>query len=282
MKTKSFFILMLIFIPLLMNSQNYFTDGMRWRTQISGTHKPEIVTLIEVVTIEKTMNDNCFYMYRSYENGPHNKELIALIKTEESKVYFQLEKSNSSEWYLLYDFNLKPGDGCFVYSPFTSYQNPTPYKTYVKCIGIEENFEHKDWRLLQLEEYQDASCSKLIGNGTWIKGISSLNGVLYNNRFGVDGVNSLLLDVSDNNKIIYSHQQTAISELTDTLIPNIRIQGLDVYISVDGNIKGSLYAQNGVHLGNYMFNQTPTHVKLSSKGVYVLQLENKSVKILVP
>lgn len=265
-----------------MNSQNYFTDGMKWRTQISGTHEPEVVTSIEVVTIEKTTSENCFYMYRSYENDAYNKDLIATIKTEESKVYFKLEGANNSEWYLLYDFSLKPGDGCFVYSPFTSYKNSTPYKTYVKCIGIEDNFEGSDWRVLRLEEYNDASCTNIIGTGSWIKGVSSLNGVLYNNHFGVDGVNRLLLDVSDNHKIIYSNNRTGISETTDTPIPNIRIQDLDVYISVNGNISGSLYSQTGIQIGNYIFNQTPTHIKLSHKGVYILQLGNNAIKILVP
>lgn len=69
MKMKYFILLILAFIPFLMNGQNYFTDGMKWRTQLYGTHEPEGGKSIEVVSIEKTQVDNCFNMYRSYEDN---------------------------------------------------------------------------------------------------------------------------------------------------------------------------------------------------------------------
>lgn len=186
------------------STQKLFTDGMKWRTQIYGTHEPGEVKSIEVVTIEKTQDENCFHMYRSYEDNTSDRELIAVIKEEESKVYFKPNGFKSSEWYLLYDFSLKPGEGCFIYSPLTFSKNSEPYKTYVKCIGIDEKF-NGDWSLLRLEEYTDDSCSNILGNGSWIIGLSSLKGILYNNRFEVDGFGSLLLEVSDNERILYSN-----------------------------------------------------------------------------
>jgi len=281
MKIKSFILLILAFIPLLMNGQNQFTDGMKWRTQIYGTHEPEVVKSIEVVTIEKTLDENCFNMYRSYEDNTSDRELVAVIKKEESKVYFNPNGYKSSEWYLLYDFSLKPGEGCFIYSPLSFSEDSEPYKTYVKCIGIDEKF-NENWSVLRLEEYTDDSCLNIIGNGSWIIGLSSLNGILYNNRFEVDGFGSLLLEVSDNESILYSNMQSGILEITDTSIPNIKVDGLDIYISVDDDICGSIYSQAGVHIGDYKFSKTPTHIKLSNKGVYILKLENTSKKILVP
>lgn len=275
-------LLILAFIPLLMNGQNHFTDGMKWRTQIYGTHEPEVVKSIEVVTIEKTPDDNCFKMYRSYEDNTSDRELIAVVKQEESKVYFNHNGLKSSEWYLLYDFNLNPGEGCFIYSPLTFSEDSEPYKTYVKCIGIDENF-NEDWSVLRLEEYTDDSCLNIIGHGSWIIGLSSLNGILYNNRFEVDGFSSrLLLEVSDDEKILYSNKQSGIIEITDTSIPNIKVDGLDIYISVNDDMCGSIYSQSGVHIGDYKFSKTPTHIKLSNRGVYILKLENTSRKILVP
>lgn len=282
MNIKRFILLTLAFIPLLMNGQSHFADGMKWRTQISGTHEPEVVKSIEVVTIEKTPDDNCFNMYRSYEDNTSDRELIAVIKKEESKVYFNPNGLKSSEWYLLYDFNLKPGEGCFIYSPLTFSEDSEPYKTYVKCIGIDENF-NEYWSVLLLEEYTDDSCLNIIGHGSWIIGLSSLNGILYNNRFEVDGFSSrLLLEVSDDEKILYSNKQSGIIEITDTYIPNIKVDGLDIYISVNDDMCGSIYSQSGVHIGDYKFSKTPTHIKLSNRGVYILKLENTSRKILVP
>lgn len=281
MKIKSFILLILAFISLSMNSQNLFTDGMKWRTLIYGTHEHEVVNSIEIVTIEKTLDENCFNMYRSYEDNTSDRELIAVIKTEESKVYFTPNGFKSSEWYLLYDFSLKPGEGCFIYNPLTFTEDSKPYKTYVKCIGIDEKF-NEDWSLLRLEEYTDKSCLNLIGNGSWIKGLSSLNGILYNNRFGVDGFSSFLLEVSDNERVLYSNIPSGILETTDTSIPNIKVDGLDLYISVNDDICGSIFSQAGVHIGDYKFSKAPTHIKLSNRGVYILKLENTSKKILVP
>lgn len=272
---------LLAFIPLLMNGQNQFTDGMKWRTQIYGTHEPVPAKSIEVVTIEKTMDENCFNMYRSYEDNTSDRELVAVIKQEESKVYFNPNGFKSSEWYLLYDFSLKPGEGCFIYSPLTFSEDSEPCKTYVKCIGIDEKF-YEDLSVLRLEEYKDDSCLNLLGNGSWIIGLSSLNGILYNNLFEADGISSLLLEVSDNERILYSNTPSGISERTDTSIPNIKVNGLDIYISVNDDICGSIYSQAGVHIGDYKFSKTPTHIKLSNRGVYILKLENTSKKILVP
>lgn len=136
--------------------------------------------------------------------------------------------------------------------------------------------------MLRLEEYTDNSCLNIIGNGSWIIGLSSLNGILYNNRFEVDGFSSFLLEVSDNERILYSNIPSGILEITDTSIPNIKVDGLDIYISVNDDICGSIYSQAGVHIGDYKFSKTPTHIKLSNRGIYILKFENTSKKILVP
>lgn len=104
------------------------------------------------------------------------------------------------------------------YRPLTFSKDSEPYKTYFKCIGIDEKF-NGDWSLLRLEEYTDDSCLNILGNGSRIIGLSSLKGILYNNRFEVDGFGSLLLEVSDNEKILYSNMLSGILEITDPSIP---------------------------------------------------------------
>lgn len=268
----------LLFLPLLMNGQSFFTDGMKWRTQIFGTQEQEPVAAIEVVTIERTPEDNCFDMFRSYEDNMSAKELIAVIRTEESKIFFQPKDSKNSEWYLMYNFGLKQGEGCFIYSPLSSSENSVPVKTYIKCVSIDKSSEYE---VLLLEEYADDSCSNIIGRGSWIKGLSSLNGFLYNNRFEVDGFSSRLLDVSDNERILYTDKQSCILETTGHSIPDIKIDGLDVYISVDDEICGSLYFISGELIGKYKFSQIPAHIVLPDRGIYVLQVGKVSRKIMI-
>lgn len=281
MKMKRIILIMLAFIPFIMNGQVHFTDGMKWRTEFSGTHTPEWVTSIEVVTIEKTLDDNCFNLYRSDEDNTSERELIAVIKQEESKVYFNPNGYKSSEWYLLYDFSLKPGEGCYIYNPVVLSKDSEPYKTYIKCIGIDEKF-NEDWSAMLLEEYTDDSCLYILGTGSWITGLSSLNGILHNNRFGDDGVYTRLLDISCGERIIYSNKPSGISEITDTDDLNIKIEGLDISVSAKDNICGSIYTQAGIHMGDYKFSKTPTHIKLSHRGIYIIKLGNTAKKILVP
>ncbi|MDE5652065.1 MAG: hypothetical protein K2I48_01195, partial [Muribaculaceae bacterium] len=270
MKTKDIILLFMFFIPFLVNGQNHFVDGMTWRTRVCGTHDPEAKESIEVVSIEKGVDNDCFNMYRSYEDNAYDREFIAVIKNEGSKVYFNPAGINSSEWYLLYDFGLKPGEGCFVYCPLAISEDSKPYKTYVKCLCIDEKF-NEDWDVLRLEEYTDDSCTTMIGNGSWIRGLSSVNGVLYNNRFEDDGFGSVLLDVRDNERIIYSNSQSGILETTDIASVEVKIDGLEISISVDDDVYGCIYSQTGLNIGEFRFSKTPTCIKLSNRGIYILR-----------
>ena len=123
-----------------------------------------------------------------------------------------------------------------------------------------------------------------MGTGTWLTGLSSLNGILYNHCFDIDGFGStLLLDVSDNEKKIYPNISTGVVQATETLVPhfNIKIDGTDIKISTDHETIGSLYDQSGVLIGDYRFSKTPTSIALPSKGIYILKSGNITKKILV-
>lgn len=278
---RKYILFILSLIPFVMEAQTSFTDGMKWRTQISGTHNPEPVTTIETVTIEKTSGDNIYDMYRFYEDNKSAKEYVAVIKTDGSKVYFKPVDSKTSDWYLLYDFGIKPGEGCFVYSLVTSSISSTPERTYIKCVGMEDSVECEGWHML-LEEYRDDSCSELLGTGSWIKGLSSLNGILYNNRFDVDGFCSKLLDVSVGGGILYSNRESGTKEMIEPPIPEITIDGLDIHITVNTEICGALYSMSGIKIGNYKFSRSPVVIKLSDSGIYILRIGNNSKKIFVP
>ena len=282
MKGVTLFLLSLV--PLVMNSQTSFTDGMKWRTQIIGTHDPEAVASIETVTIEKSVEDDCLKMYRYYENNVSDREFVASVMIDKDKVYFRPCDSKSSEWYLLYDFGMEPGEGCYIYNPVTFSENSIPYFTYVKCVGIDDGSDYNGWKAMSMEEYRDDSCSDILGKGTWLKGLSSLNGILYNNCFGIDGLGAtLLLDVSDNEKNIYPNNSTGIVQARETLDPNfnIKIDGSNIEIFTSHETIGSLYDQSGVLIGEYRFSKTPTKITLPSKGIYILKSGNVSQKILV-
>lgn len=271
-----------VFIPLAVNSQTLFTDGMTWCTQISGTHSPNVEEVMEYVTLEETETIDIFKMYRSYYKEVSDMEFIAFIKVEGEKVYFKIDESEMSDWYLFYDFGIKPGEGCYVYSPLIISEDMVPYGTYIKCVDIFEYSDSHDWKALTMEEFTDNSCSELIGHGTWIKGLSSLNGILYNNRFEMDGVRTKILSkVLDKGKIIFSNKSSGIIDISDCPNFNININGREILIDSNKAISGSIYSISGIHVGNYQFHNTPISIIVPNTGVYILNAGSISRKLLI-
>lgn len=263
-----------------MNGQTFYSDGMKFRTQRCATIAPSPDISYSVVTLEQTEEPNCFNIYEADEDNESDKEFVAVMKTEGSKVFFKYNDSDASEWYLFYDFDLQPGEGCYFYNPCFKRES-APLKSYLKCTGIEKSYRGSEWDLILLEEYEDDNCSVRLRTGSWLKGLSSLGGFLFNNGFGLDGICSRLMEVSDNGNVIYSVPETGVSEVADLAVPSVRIDGLNVYVSMNDAARGSIYTLSGACLGNYSFGKTPTRIQLPEKGAYILKTGNISKKIFV-
>ena len=272
-----------LLVPLLMYGQCYLTDGMTWRTQIIGLILPEEFISTEIVSIEQTEDEGCFNMYSSNIDYSPTPELVAVIRIDGDKVYFRPVWSESSEWYLAYDFGLKPGEGCYVYDMSDKGEySDTPRKTYVKCVSIEESSEEEGWSVMTLEESLDSSSPSHGRPGEWIKGLSSSGGILYNNGFDICGMGSLLIEVSVNGETIYLNKSAGNAEIRDSSSPDIRVEGSDIRVSTDGDVRGSLYSGAGTHIGDYRFGKTPTHIRVPDSGVYILRTGDVSRKVFIP
>ena len=274
-----------LLVPLLMHGQCYITDGMMLRTRIFGGILSEGEELVstEIVSIEQTEDEGCFNMYNSNIEFSPTPELVTVIRVDGDKVYFRPVWSESSEWYLAYDFGLKPGEGCYVYDMSDNGEySDTPRKTYVKCVSIEEPSEEGGWSMMTIEESSDSSSSSYGRTGIWIKGLSSFNGILYNVSFNMNGFGSILLEVSVNGETLYLNKSAGNAEIRDSTSPDIRVDGRDVRVSVDGDVSGSLYSGAGAHIGDYRFGKTPTHIRVPDSGVYILRTGDVSRKIFIP
>lgn len=194
--------------PFAVMSQVHFSDGMKWYAEVCGTHTPNPAPVVQVETIEKTAVDGIFKVYRSQMNDLADPEFVTLIKVDGDKIFFNSDDSEYSEWYLLYDFGLLPGEGCYVYIPGINYGDRG--KTYIKCIGISEPSNNKGWSTMQLEEYKDDGCMELYGSGIWIKNLCSERCLLWSNCFEAIGgsckMQSVVLD--DGNVIFQTSKPT--------------------------------------------------------------------------
>ena len=270
-------------LPMLIFGQECFTNGTEWKMMIrSIEYQPK--TSFEISKLDGMVNINgydAFKMYSEYENKPDSKTLLYYVRTENDKVFFKLPDDDSEEWYLMYDFGLAVGEGCYIYNPTFTISFKKLYKTYLKCISITKD-ETSDNTIMGMEEYKDDTFELLRGEGEWIKGISSTLGINYNTGFGMTGGEFRLIEVKNGDRVFYSDNTTSISKVSNAPL-RYRVDGLNINLSgteVSDNIQ--VYYTNGALLGNFTAKGNSINIRVPNSGVYVLKLKNTTISIHVP
>ena len=270
-------------LPMLIFGQECFTNGTEWKMMIrSIEYQPK--TSFEISKLDGMVNINgydAFKMYSEYENKPDSKTLLYYVRTENDKVFFKLPDDDSEEWYLMYDFGLAVGEGCYIYNPTFTISFKKLYKTYLKCISITKD-ETSDNTIMGMEEYKDDTFELLRGEGEWIKGISSTLGINYNTGFGRTGGEFRLIEVKNGDRVFYSDNTTSISKVSNAPL-RYRVDGLNINLSgTEVSDKIQVYYTNGALLGNFTANGNSINISVPNSGVYVLKLKNTTISIHVP
>ena len=270
-------------LPMLIFGQECFTNGTEWKMMIKSI-EPQPKTSIEISKLDGMVNIDgyeAFKMYSEYENKPDSKTLLYYVRKENDKVFFKLPDDDSEEWYLMYDFGLAVGEGCYIYNPTFTISFKKLYKTYLKCISITKD-ETSGNTIMGMEEYKDDTFELLRGEGEWIKGISSTLGINYNTGFGRTGGEFRLIEVKNGDRVFYSDNTTSISKVSNAPL-RYRVDGLNINLSgteVSDNIQ--VYYTNGALLGNFTANGNSINISVPNSGVYVLKLKNTTISIHVP
>ena len=273
----------MVVLPMLIFEQECFTNGTEWKMMIrSIEYQPK--TSFEISKLDGMVNINgydAFKMYSEYENKPDSKTLLYYVRTENDKVFFKLPDDDSEEWYLMYDFGLAVGEGCYIYNPTFTISFKKLYKTYLKCISITKD-ETSDNTIMGMEEYKDDTFELLRGEGEWIKGISSTLGINYNTGFGRTGGEFRLIEVKNGDRVFYSDNTTSISKVSNAPL-RYRVDGLNINLSgTEVSDKIQVYYTNGALLGNFTANGNSINISVPNSGVYVLKLKNTTISIHVP
>ena len=273
----------MVVLPMLIFGQECFTNGTEWKMMIrSIEYQPK--TSFEISKLDGMVNINgydAFKMYSEYENKSDSKTLLYYVRTENDKVFFKLPDDDSEEWYLMYDFGLAVGEGCYIYNPTFTINDKELYKTYLKCISITKD-ETSGNTIMGMEEYKDDTFELLRGEGEWIKGISSTLGINYNTGFGRTGGEFRLIEVKNGDRVFYSDNTTSISKVSNAPL-RYRVDGLNINLSgteVSDNIQ--VYYTNGALLGNFTAKGNSINIRVPNSGVYVLKLKNTTISIHVP
>lgn len=171
--------------------ENYFTAGTIWEVALTDTSYPEYRTTIQQY---KLLDDNG--TLTMYNDGKR----IAFIKSEDKKVYFT-NISDSTCWYLLYDFGLDINERCMVYN--TSNHNDSIGMTYISSESSSYFLGKEEMKMHCENEYE---------NHEWIPGIGGLRGPLDNYYDGQIGMNEMLLRVTHNGEEICTLKDSSIEE----------------------------------------------------------------------
>ena len=274
-------------LPMLIFGQECFTNGTEWKMMIrSIEYQPK--TSFEISKLDGMVNINgydAFKMYSEYENKPDSKTLLYYVRTEGDKVFFRLPDDDSGTWYLMYDFGLVTGEGCYLYCPlYTDKENNnTPLKDYFKCISWTKD-ETSGIYIMDAEEYEDNTCTGLILDGPrWFDGISSIRGISSNIGLGMRaGSFPQLIEVKNGDRVFYSDNTTSISKVSNTPL-RYRVDGLNINLSgteVGDNIQ--VYYTSGALLGNFTAKGNSIDISVPNSGMYILKIKNTTISIHVP
>ena len=274
-------------LPMLIFGQECFTNGTEWITKITTPGNPQ-TELIKIEKLDGMVNIDGYdalKMYCEYESIPDSKTLLYYVRTEGDKVFFRLPDDDSGTWYLMYDFGLVAGEGCYLYCPLYTDEenNNTPLKDYVKCISWTKG-ETSDIYIMDAEEYEDNTCSGLTLDGIrWFDGISSVRGISSNIGLGmISGSFSRLIEVKNGDRVFYSDNTTSISKVSNAPL-RYRVDGLNINLSgTEVSDKIQVYYTNGALLGNFTANGNSINIRVPNSGVYVLKLKNTTISIHVP
>lgn len=274
-------------LPMLIFGQECFTNGTEWITKITTPGNPQT----ELIKIEKldgmvTIDGyDALKMYCEYESIPDSKTLLYYVRTEGDKVFFRLPDDDSGTWYLMYDFGLVAGEGCYLYSPlYTDKENNnTPLKDYIKCISWTKD-ETSGIYIMDAEEYEDNTCSGLTLDGIrWFDGISSVRGISSNIGLGmISGSFPQLLEVKNGERVFYSDNTTSISKVSNAPL-RYRVDGLNINLSeTEPGDNIQVFYTNGALLGNFAAKGNSINISVPNSGMYILKIKNTTISIHVP
>ena len=278
MKKNIILIGMLAMVSMFVSAQSYFKDGVVWRTAewtISPGYKVEFDNT-SIDGTEVVDGYEALKMYSFYEDMSQ-RELFAYIRTDGDRVYFKKPGLKTDDWLLAYDFGLKPGDVCYVYS-LRFNDEGTPMASYVKCREIEEDGKG-GWTTMYIDEYKDEACTKYKDSGIWLKGLSALRGPKFNLTLGLDGGFTSLYEVSCNGDVVYYDDTASVG---DNVRSGVGVHRGGSVLAVSGTRTGSpaaVSSANGMLLYKTTADRTSVSMNLLKAGLIVVKVDDKVFKI---
>lgn len=286
MKKLKIFLAMLI-SSLAVFADNCFEDGTIWIT-IGGPEIPgasQDIRTYYYISGDTLINDvKALKLYKATEPYYLKSEgyLCAIIRTEEDKVWVKKSKE-SNEWGLLYDFGLKPGEGCnLVWSDFYV-DTQEPKSIYVKCTGIRSSERYPGIEEMVIQPYFeeiDGETHPDVYDGIWYKGIGSEESLLTGNAaFKPAGGGSALSEVWYKGVQIFNNNSSSVSTVSAVSKAfTINGRNLSCKQNVSGNI--AIYTVDGRCI--YIQEASKCNFKFPHSGMFIIRNDAQVTSVMVP
>ena len=189
--------------------------------------------------IERIENKDARVISSYYYDDPDGTKLGSYtVYSDGDKVYFL--NPESSEWLLLYDFSLSPGEGVEIWECTLGYiPAKKPVRLFAYCEDQSHLQSNQDLCVMHIKFYSSEEEFNMnpdcpVGESRWIVGLGSMSGPISNvDYFGVGGDCSYLSMVYSKGTIIY---QSATADIKENLVfDRIRLSISDGTVTVRGN-----------------------------------------------
>lgn len=146
-------------------------------------------------------------------DGNEEDRILAYIKTDGDVIYARSADGKNPNWYKIYDFGLKIGEGTYITAPRNDFNPEKAFTTYLVCRDRVKS-SYGDWTVMSLDLYKNENLEIMDGrvyHGDWIVGIGNRKPLLDSNVFDdmYDGYMTSLLKAEFDGIIVYDRDASS-------------------------------------------------------------------------
>lgn len=196
---KFFFLFAITTVAFFLQAEIWFNSGMVYRMAYDRGLGPKEPNMFGNVIIgEDTIVNGTTArpVYCKYDNIGDTTLRMFIDVSHSDKVYYLLPE-DGSQWKLLYDFSLTPGDTCICYGA-------SSWEFNVKCDSIIEDYLGTGLSAKIIKPNDDFY--QELYSMRWIEGIGSDWGLMENCMFDIVGGGSKILYVDLDGKRIFTSE----------------------------------------------------------------------------
>ena len=187
------------------DAENAFVDGTVWEMIGISDATPEMESYTSYCKLDGVREVGGYEAMLMYKGS----SFVAFVRTEGDKVYWADDEENP-EWYLCFDFGMKPGDEGHFYDIGSHH----PYKhCTMRCISITTAPMYYDYPVLEMQRLWEGSSGQF-DTEPWYIGIGSAWGPTWSSCDGWVGGGLSIQRVTNGDRVLFEKGESGIEAPT--------------------------------------------------------------------